>query len=60
MWMSEQEAQHTAITMLMQCRVARDELYGAIQDAHTRGVSKQEIHHITGLARTTINRILAG
>ena len=35
----------------------RDE---TVRAAHDAGVSKMRIHQLTGLARTTVDRILAG
>lgn len=43
--------------LVMYASIDRDRL---VRNAHAAGVSKNRIHTITGLARTTIDRILAG
>lgn len=54
--MTETEARE-ALTRWSEAHSQRDSLFRA---AYTAGISKYEIHQLTGVARTTIDRILEG
>ncbi len=56
--MAMPEVRATAVALLITYRKMTARRDSLIRDAHRAGLSKREIHEHSGLARTTIDRIL--